>query len=117
MASSLKRTTLARILAIVFLCLLLFAVVFCSAYYGTEPGQNVENWRKDHADEQRPLVVNINTATVDEFLALDGMDVETAERIVANRNRRGRFYSIRSLTRIDGISETDVERWEPYIVV
>lgn len=115
MASSHKTTLVSRTLAIVVLCLLLFVAVFCSVCYGTESGQTVEEWKRDHADEQRPLVVNINTATVTELLALEGMDTETAENIVNYRDRLGRFATLDELGHVSGVSEEDILRWTPYL--
>ena len=50
-------------------------------------------------------MVNINTATAEEFETLKGIGAATAEKIVADREANGPFSSIDDLTRVSGIGE------------
>lgn len=50
-------------------------------------------------------LVNINTATAEEFETLKGVGAATAEKIVADREANGPFTSIDDLTRVSGIGE------------
>lgn len=50
-------------------------------------------------------MVNINTATAEEFETLQGIGAATAEKIVADREANGPFSSIDDLTRVSGIGE------------
>lgn len=50
-------------------------------------------------------MVNINTATAEEFETLKGVGAATAEKIVADREENGPFSSIDDLTRVSGIGE------------
>lgn len=50
-------------------------------------------------------MVNINTATAEEFETLKGVGAATAEKIVADREANGPFSSIDDLTRVSGIGE------------
>jgi competence protein ComEA len=51
----------------------------------------------------RPVVVDLNSASVAELSALPGIGPMRAEAIVLDRIRRGWFRSIEDLDRIDGI--------------
>ena len=50
-------------------------------------------------------LVNINTATAEEFETLKGIGAATAEKIVADREANGPFKSIDDLMRVSGIGE------------
>lgn len=54
-------------------------------------------------------MVNINTATAEEFQTLKGVGAATAEKIVADREANGPFKSIDDLTRVSGIGEKKLE--------
>ena len=56
-----------------------------------------------------PLVVNINTATVQELEALPGIGPTLAQRIVDDREENGPFPAIESLIRVKGIGENKME--------
>lgn len=48
-------------------------------------------------------LVNINTATLEEFVALPGIGPALAKRIIAYREAHGPFQSIEDLTKVQGI--------------
>ena len=56
-----------------------------------------------------PQVVNINTATVQDFEALPGIGPVMAQRIVDYRNEHGPFKSVEELTKVKGIGESKLE--------
>lgn len=49
--------------------------------------------------------ININTATVEELMLLDGIGETLAQRIVRYRKEHGRFESIEELMEVKGIGE------------
>ena len=63
-------------------------------------------------EEQR---ININTASADELMTLEGIGETLAERIIEYRELNGRFESIYDLTMIEGISDSRIEKLKPYI--
>ncbi|MBP3435283.1 MAG: helix-hairpin-helix domain-containing protein [Clostridia bacterium] len=109
--------SLLRLLAVIFLALLLFFLVICSVKYETAPGKTVEQWQAERSDALDSKPININVATVEELLQLEDMTVRQAERIVEYRERFVRFTSVDELAYVNGISETDVARWTPYIII
>ena len=59
--------------------------------------------------ETDPIVVNINTATVQELEALPGIGPVVAQRIVAYRDEHGAFRTVEELTKVKGIGESKLE--------
>lgn len=61
--------------------------------------------------------VNINSATVQELVALDGIGEKTAERIIAYREENGKFQSVDQIMNVSGIGENTYEKIKSIIVV
>ena len=59
--------------------------------------------------ETAPLIVNINTAAVQDFESLPGIGPVMAQRIVDYRNEHGPFKSVEELTKVKGIGESKLE--------
>jgi competence protein ComEA len=78
----------------------------------TEPPANVA----DDAPSAAALV-NLNTATVEELIALPEIGEARAAAIVAYREANGPFESVDELVNVDGISERIVEILRPYVTV
>jgi len=64
-----------------------------------------------------PLLIDINTATVEEFDQLPGIGEVKAAAIVAYRNQHGPFRSVEELLFVDGISENLLEEIRPFLTV
>jgi len=60
------------------------------------------------------LAIDLNRATVDELMLIDGIGESTAVRIVHFRETSGRFKKVSDLTKISGIKEKKLKRWERY---
>ena len=56
-----------------------------------------------------PVIVNINTATVQDFESLPGIGPVMAQRIVDYRNEHGPFKTVEELTKVKGIGESKLE--------
>jgi len=69
-----------------------------------------------NADE-RPAVVNLNTATPDELEALPGIGAKKAEAIVEARKARGGFKSVDELVDVRGIGPAQLEKLRPQLRV
>ena len=63
----------------------------------------------DNTDPTEPLMVNINTATVQELEALPGIGPTLAQRIVDYRREHGPFQAPESLIHVKGIGEGTLE--------
>jgi len=62
-------------------------------------------------------LVNINTASKDELVALPGIGQTLAERIVLFRGNKGKFGSAEDLQKVKGISKKKFEKLKPLVSV
>jgi len=63
------------------------------------------------------LMVNINTADIDELCQLEGIGEVLAERILEYRTKNGEFYSVEELINVYGIGEKILEKLMGHITV
>jgi len=61
--------------------------------------------------------ININEASQSELESLPGVGPRTAERILAHREAKGRFYKIEDLLEVKGIGEKKLQKISKYIDV
>ena len=61
--------------------------------------------------------VNINTATIEELVALPGVGPTLAGRIVEYREKAGQFNSVEELLNVKGIGEKNFEKIADYLTV
>ncbi len=64
-----------------------------------------------------PLLVNINTATAEEFEKLPGIGPVLAKTIVEYRTAHGPFASLSELTKVDGIGPERLNKILDYITL
>ena len=62
-------------------------------------------------------VVNINTATVDDFKDVSGIGPKKAEKIIAFREQNGDFKDLHDLTKVSGFGEKTIERLKDQLTV
>ena len=61
--------------------------------------------------------ININTASLDELMGLDGVGEKKAQAIIDYRYENGRFNSVEELTNVNGIGEKTFEKNRDRITV
>ena len=61
--------------------------------------------------------VNINQATIEQFIRLPGIGPSLAERIVAHRQAQGPFESIEDITKVAGIGPKKFEAIKEFLEI
>lgn len=61
--------------------------------------------------------INLNTASRDELMLIDGIGESTADKIIEYRERNGGFDSVSRLIEINGIGEAKLEKFRSFLYV
>ena len=61
--------------------------------------------------------ININEATANELMMIDGIGESKAENIINYRNEKGMFYKIDDIKNVNGISDALFEKIKDKITV
>lgn len=61
--------------------------------------------------------INLNTATASELESLPGIGPGLAARIIEDRDKNGRFRTVKDLDRVRGIGPKLLEKVGPFVVV
>lgn len=69
------------------------------------------------ADAGVAFPINLNTATMDELMAIDGIGEKRAALILAYRDTLGGYTSVEQIKNISGIGDTVYEKIAPYLTV
>lgn len=72
---------------------------------------------KEDAENEAYEKVNINTATFEELIKINGIGETLAKRIIEKREKDGRFSSIESLLDVKGIGQSNYEQIKDYLTV
>jgi competence protein ComEA len=59
--------------------------------------------------------VDLNLATKEDLIIVPGIGEKTAEKILALRNKKGRFKNIEELMEIKGIKEKKLAKFKKYL--
>lgn len=82
-----------------------------------QPAAEASSSTEESTTTQPSAKLNLNTATVEELVALPGIGEVLAERIVAYRELHGSFSSIDELSQVEGIGENRVEAIRDYVTL
>lgn len=61
--------------------------------------------------------LDLNTATVEQLMQIDGIGEKTAQNIIDYREKIGGYQFVEQLLYVEGIGETKYNRWSPYLTV
>ncbi len=65
----------------------------------------------------KSMVVNLNTATVEDLASLDGVGEKTALQIISYRDEIGGYTSVSQIKNIKGIGDSKYQQLSPYLTV
>ena len=66
---------------------------------------------------ERGGMLNLNTATKEQLMTINGIGETFADRIIAYRDSHGGFQSVEELRNISGIGEKRYNKWSAYFTV
>ena len=66
---------------------------------------------------EQSKLLDLNTATLEQLIALPGIGAVKAQNILTYRGRVGRFRSVNELTAVSGIGAKTMEQLRPYVTV
>lgn len=79
-------------------------------YEVTEPSTSTTSTAVEHK-------IDLNTATVDELMQVEGIGEKTAEKIIAYRTEIGRYTFIEQLLDVEGVGEVKLNNWKNYFTI
>lgn len=109
-----KKVTLVAVL------ILICGAVYSKMYHdgGLEMKQTLHTIpQNEQVIEQTTNVININQASKEELMLLDGVGETIAERIIAYRQEKGMFQDILEMQNVKGIGEKTYAEIAPYITI
>lgn len=100
------------------------AVMFCVSFENTplEPYRVTSTGQSEVSSAPAASAlseekVNINTASKEELIGLNGIGEVLADRIIEYREANGGYKDVRELTNVKGIGEKLLEKLLPYMTV
>lgn len=70
----------------------------------------------DNSNQEYKLI-NINTASIEEFTTINGIGTSTAKKIIDYREKNGYFESVEDIKNVSGIGEKKYEQIKEYITI
>jgi len=74
-----------------------------------------QNRTTENRIPNKPELLNINTATVEELQTLPNIGEATGQRIIDYRTQHGNFASVDALQNVKGIGAKTVEKLRPFV--
>lgn len=94
----------------------LFQLIKDSTVYTTKP---INNWSKptEQTDKNAFVLVELNTATVEDLQQIKGIGAFFAKQIIKKRDELGGFYSVQQLLEVWKVDEEKLAQWLPSLTV
>jgi competence protein ComEA len=95
----------------------LFGIIALGLYWTAHGGLNGGLVELDHADKTKvDFKVDINSAELNELIAIPEIGQTLAQRIVDYRKQHGPFKDVQDLRHVRGIGPKTLERLKPYLL-
>src|SRR5215813_2024064 len=95
----------------------LFGIIALVLYWTAQGGLNGRLIELDHADKTKAdFKVDVNSAELNELIAIPEIGQTLAQRIVDYRKQHGPFKDIQDLRHVRGIGPKTLERLKPFLL-
>ncbi len=81
------------------------------------PNEELPEQREQQLVQDKPPLLNINTASSEELQSLSGIGPQMAKKIIQYREENGNFTSVEALMKVKGLGEKTLEKLKPFIGV
>lgn len=104
----------------IFISVLVVLALMGGAFYATRGSENApkvvysDSLEEAAAEANEPLLININTADVEELDELPGVGPSTAQEILDHRQSSGLFRTLDDLEEVTGIGPKTLEKIKPF---
>lgn len=61
--------------------------------------------------------VNLNTATIEDLMQIEGIGEKTAQNIITYREKIGKYTFLEQLLDVEGIGEKKLDAWKSYLIL
>ncbi len=106
------------VLVIFIVCVATIAIV---ASLSIKRNQQPQYYVNNNTDSSTPQIndfpIDINKATKDELILINGIGEKTAESIISYREKIGKFTNLNQLLNIEGIGEKTLETLKQYLIL
>ena len=112
-----RRLTPAEIMAFALAAVFIAAAVFLAVHRFSNDDLVFKPTSSTAKTVETKWVVNINTASAEELMMLDGIGEALAERIIDYRDEHGDFESVWDIVNVSGISRNMFNKFYEHITV
>lgn len=82
-----------------------------------EPISEPNNLKKKFDTENNSSKLDLNSATLEDFIRIHGIGPKTAQKIIDLRNKKGRFDNVDELIEVKGIGKKKLAKIKDFVVV
>ncbi len=82
---------------------LILALLLCSLHFTFTSHSVLAQPAKDKMSQLQTTSINLNTATLEQLIALPGVGKKKAAAIIEYRSKYGKFKSVDDLTKVKGV--------------
>lgn len=90
---------------------------YCTTDNNSACATNVVTFDDNNKEDTDSTIININTATVEDFMKLSGIGEAKAKAIVEYRNSIGSFSKVEDIKNVTGIGDSIFDKIKDYITI